>query len=44
MLASGEAPVGHRPHLMTLLDETPRKTMQHMARWADELHSYRAAW
>jgi transcriptional regulator with XRE-family HTH domain len=64
MLASGDAPDEYRPHLMTLLDETPlpvvvkaiqeaaqrspaatpRKMMQHMAKWADELHSYRAVW
>jgi len=64
MLASGEAPQEYRPHLLTLLDETPlpvvikaiqeaaqrspaatpRKMMQHMAKWADELHSYRAVW
>lgn len=64
MLASGVAPDEYRPHLMTLLDETPlpvvikaiqeaaqrsptttpRKVMQHMAKWADELHSYRAVW
>lgn len=64
MLASGDAPDEYRPHLMTLLDETPlpvvikaiqeavqrspattpRKVMQHMAKWADELHSYRAVW
>jgi transcriptional regulator with XRE-family HTH domain len=23
---------------------TPRKIIQHMAKWADELHSYRAVW
>jgi hypothetical protein len=23
---------------------TPRKMMQHLAKWADELHSYRAVW
>jgi len=64
MLTSGDAPDEYRPHLMTLLDETPlpvvikaiqeavqrsptttpRKVMQHMAKWADELHSYRAVW
>jgi transcriptional regulator with XRE-family HTH domain len=64
MLASGEAPDEYRPHLMTLLDETPlpvlikaiqeaaqrsstatpRKMMQHMAKWADELHAHRAVW
>lgn len=64
MLASGDAPDEYRPHLMTLLDETPlpvvikaiqetaqrspattpRKMMQHMAKWADELHSYRTVW
>lgn len=64
MLASGDAPDEYRPHLMTLLDETPlpvvlkaiqetvqrspaatpRKVMQHMAKWAEELHSYRAVW
>jgi len=64
MLTSGDAPDEYRPHLMTLLDETPlpvvikaiqeatrrspattpRKVMQHMAKWAEELHSYRAVW
>lgn len=64
ILASGQAPDEFRPHLMTLLDETPlpvvikaiqevaqrspattpRKIMQHMAKWADELHTYRAVW
>lgn len=57
MLASGDAPDEYRPHLMTLLDETPlpvvikafqevvqrspattpKKVMQHMARWDDVL-------
>lgn len=64
MLASGQAPQEYRPHLMTLLDETPlpvvvkaihevaqrspsvtpRKMMKHMAKWADEFHTYRAVW
>jgi transcriptional regulator with XRE-family HTH domain len=64
MMVSGDAPDEYRPHLMTLLDETPlpvvikaiqeaaqrspvttpRKVMQHMAKWADELHSHRAVW
>ena len=64
ILASGHAPDEYRPHLMTLLDETPlpvvvkaiqeaarrsptttpRTMMQHMAKWADELHGYRRVW
>jgi transcriptional regulator with XRE-family HTH domain len=64
MLTSGEAPDEYRPHLMTLLDETPlpvvikaiqeaaqrsptatpRKMIRHLAKWADELHSYRRVW
>lgn len=64
MLTSGDTPDEYRPHLMTLLDETPlpvvikaiqeaaqrspatttRKMMQHMAKWAGELHSDRTVW